>query len=1690
MNVLSNPNSYSKDIVYDLNAYSEEALAMEIYKFSSNIGNAMKTLMRLEFNFGLKTKVAGFLLNVGIRNITWNIMKRAEVPRVCANDPDCVSSKTSSGGFVVFSSKIPLEESIIYYLCVNIPSSQSTEYVYDGQGKHLCSNGFVLDNKAPAIGYVKVDDLQQGFLRNFTELRFMWHGFEDNTKYELLGYESGISKYSSCLGTSPCSDDVKKCKDVGLKHWNMETDLELTPGLTYYVGIKAFDHVGNSACAHSDPFVFDPSPPTKGSVIVGHISKHHHAISGRTVAVYWNGFSDKESGIKSFLFGIGTTPAVDDVLQFYAVGQHSENVLINDHIVEGHTYFILLQVENHAGLKTMASSMPFLIDNSPPFTGTVLEGFIGKPDMDFTSIMNFTCHWNGFEDPQSQIYHYNIGLGTYPYGNDVKSLFNIGLQTEWTWDLPLSQGVRYFTTVEACNSAGLCSRTTSNGITIDETPPVPGVIFAGWDGSHSRFSAHRTSLEFQIDDFYDVHSGLSHFEICIESSNSSCDIVEKRNIRLETSGTLFNLNLPENEELFIVLTALNKAGLSTVKVSDGIRVDSSPPSLIQPPEILNRNKNGYVIDRSFLNLSWRFNDDESQIVKHVVGVKSHHEGHTGIGDILLSGERPLALSLEKKDWLQNGDAYYVTVTACNAAGLCSTANSENFTIDSSKPHFGHMLNATWSNLENKLELNLQNFTDADSSIDKYYIGVGGRYGSSELSQGIIYLLHSGNWNDEQQLHVNIYRNLTLNERVYLSLWSSNKAGLNSSVRHFAFYVSRIQSIHEGNLILEKHSCDAEYCNFDCTCSEFGDKCTELVSSTPACSEINITNTPSSLSVNIGWGSVKKYSLSSQCLYANWNTNSTNVKRFEWSFGLEGRSVGFGVFNVHLEQVWRDVNNNDNVVHCLSNNRSLQHGRLYVAYVKAWWSFTDFTILQSEPILIDLTPPGIRRGKFIIDSSGDCTTDIDYISSNNITSCWQNVFTDQQSGIMTYNIYIGTHPGGDDVTGINNVGMETTKRWINLKLNRNVKYFATVEAVNNLGATTTLTSDGFSIDDKPPLTGVIYASENFRDKFWLTDGDSVDASWEGFTDHGSYIVEYQIALQKNNEKNIIFTPVGLKNKHSFQNIELRENDTFSILVKARDAAGYFSEIVRSKTLFVDITEPFSLVCEAFLSTLSLTTALEKSISTNKILFERGQMYSINIRLKSLPYLVHAKLSLGNMSKNIDFKKTNDQTFHSNYSFISQVDEYQAIHIDMFDLNRSEGNISIEILTCDRTKELHDGGVFASQISPTDILVSSFVVDPESGIADTSINIAQTLNGCPIKSVRVDKNLGTHSVSVFVAHGTTIFASVVAKNYAGKNKTFHANRIIIDHTPPNLQELGSTYTSEERGAWETRLNIHWLASEEESDLQSCQCAFGSISGSENLQGWTPSSLSDCISLALMVPHASYVYPKVRCRNSVGLAREMPFRPVYIVYKAPVSSQSKIQFSVHDVYTKSFNNYQRYNSSIYFNWKEFGMSSLSTGYRFQIKENDAIVYNWTDIGRHTYASVNSLVLKTEKVYTAEVYASNSGNLWSDMINASVLVSDVVPVRTGNSCRLENSSNSDKGFILTWKDVFYVNLDLYPQYMVYIGSEQSYNDVVQGISTGSTNITLTVRETCKELHVVIIAKYATGTETPFMEKLVAPCP
>lgn len=491
--------------------------------------------------------------------------------------------------------------------------------------------------------------------------------------------------------------------------------------------------------------------------------------------------------------------------------------------------------------------------------------------------------------------------------------------------------------------------------------------------------------------------------------------------------------MPSNTGLYATVKAYNKNNESASSSSRRFYVDLSPPELSIKPAFLtnylsvDNNKNQW--EKSILRLAWQFYDSESSIIRHIVTLSTHHEGHTPIENIELGHENNLTVHLDGKNWLQNGDRYKATVTACNAAGLCSTAQTEDLLIDSTPPHLGGFKPPlTWQNIfdinmEVKCIVNLTwyGFHDQESGIKTFYIGVGRTFTENELSAGLVKF-------DTETLEGGLNISITLNEplasndKIVLSIVAENMVGLRSSIGRvtvlaLASSVSHSHDKSGGILELEKHSCDVHFCNKDCTCSVIGKVCTET-STTLSCKPTKSTlSTTSDVYVSVYGGlpsSPQTITASSSCISTHWLVEKgiSKIKRFEWTAGIKNGKPGEGIVDLLSERPWIDVGKEQLKIQCLPLNRTLEHGTEYIAYVKVWVEMDTFLTFKSQPIMVDHTPPGVTRGKFVIDSDMACLSDYDFIDkTDHITACWEGVFNEYQGRIVYYTVGLGTTPKG-------------------------------------------------------------------------------------------------------------------------------------------------------------------------------------------------------------------------------------------------------------------------------------------------------------------------------------------------------------------------------------------------------------------------------------------------------------------------------------------------------------------------------------------------------------------------------------------------------------------------------------------------------------------------------------------------------
>ena len=544
---------------------------------------------------------------------------------------------------------------------------------------------------------------------------------------------------------------------------------------------------------------------------------------------------------------------------------------------------------------------------------------------------------------------------------------------------------------------------------------------------------YRSFLGLYWTGFEDPQSGMDRIEACVGTAADICDVVPKIDCLHTTSHIQGGLDLPTGKELFAVVTGYNKNNQSTTKASKHFIVDITPPDIDVLPTV-DTSTTGFSHtkgqwEKSVLKLKWSFTDAESPITRHVVTLKTHHEGHTPVEHMEFGKENEVTITLDSDNWLHIGDTYSLIVTACNDAGLCTTAESNaTLVVDSTPPHVGGFLSEmTWQNEVNYqgdttsvINATWYGFSDYESGIIKYHLGVGRTFTGNELTNGLLEIDGDSRKSEQSEL---IYLNvaLTPGDKIIVSILAENGVGLMSPIAKVTLIVNALITSPSGDdigtLEIEEHSCDIHFCNKDCTCAAVDKTCYQT-DTNMTCKAITETeNNAYDVGVRVFSGTPgnhQRITTSSSCIAVYWSVDKgeDDIKRFEWTVGLKDEVYGEGIFDLSKESPWMDVGKFKHSVHCLHVGQTLLHGFEYVVYLRVWVDVDTYLVYESDPLLVDNTPPAIRKGEFVKDSDDACLADYDTIDwDDKITACWDSVFYDTQSDISHYLVSLGTKPGG-------------------------------------------------------------------------------------------------------------------------------------------------------------------------------------------------------------------------------------------------------------------------------------------------------------------------------------------------------------------------------------------------------------------------------------------------------------------------------------------------------------------------------------------------------------------------------------------------------------------------------------------------------------------------------------------------------
>ncbi|XP_038050780.1 uncharacterized protein LOC119723938 isoform X2 [Patiria miniata] len=1045
-----------------------------------------------------------------------------------------------------------------------------------------CSDGVVIDTTPPTPGSVWIGwNQHQTYQSSSSELVLHWESFTDIEEHGMARHHSGIKYYEYAIGSMRGGSDVKEFTRVGITNGVIAHSLRLQNGHKYYATVRATDFVGLSSQAVSDVIVIDTSPPV--------ISADHTLDVGgsfirstTSISASWeNVFSDQESGVAYYEWAVGSHPGHADIMPFT---EESTEIGVSDPsrpllLQEGHSYFISVKAINTVGLITLKSYGAFTVDASPPLAGHVLDGnpanaSANHRDRDFQEDRTvIRAFWEGFHDPHSAIVGYAWRAGTCSGCSDVIPEQHVGLDIYVTAEnLNLVPGLTYYVTVTACNAADLCTSVTSDGVMVDDSPPIVGHVYDGGPGGGDiSYQSSRLELRAHWWGFNDPHSGLSHYEWRAGTTPGAEDILSSTRIELSEDALIFlsaSDQMPVGTDIYVTVRAYNRLGMWSQATSNGFRVDSSPPDVVVAPAIdqtLGMAVTNTQVLRDLIHFSWKFNDTESGIKDQFVSVSTHRNGDVNIHPIKIAGSE-LDHTFTNLT-LHEGSRYVITVVACNFAGLCTQAETQPLLVDGSPPSVGTFAidtesaanlerhHITWINPTTEpydpdvvspryhsgwmtwvedprtslgsLALAWLGFADVHSGISHYLVSVGRTYSGSELTpSGPVHVSHSydGMPLDEgivQATFIPLEGSLTdINPPyLYISIWAVNGVGLPSNRHHSTFELSR-SSTYEGALVLLRQ-CSPATCEGHCACAPI-DKacapdrsCNDVTDSNPntvieVLDVLDLMHNDIDTMIDID-DTATRYMTAA--VWRVTEQKGLDIKWFEWSIGDDSSSNPSGVFDAGRDRVWFDVGQDNHVIITLNGDRKLSKGVKYHVFIRAWYDATTYAVFRSDGITPDITPPKIStiRGTKIKDlARSDARKDTDYLTDPSaIFVSWEGVFLDE--AMSQYQVSLSTYPGGEDIRQFADhvfPASVSSTQLTSLNLQSGLRYYSNVRAFNKAGLHTLRSSDGFVVDTRKPDPGLVFDGIDLHDVEYQNSSTVISASWHGFVDLESYVDHYE------------------------------------------------------------------------------------------------------------------------------------------------------------------------------------------------------------------------------------------------------------------------------------------------------------------------------------------------------------------------------------------------------------------------------------------------------------------------------------------------------------------------------------------------------------------------------------------------------
>ena len=695
--------------------------------------------------------------------VSWNATDDEAVASCVVNvrdapgAPEPLLSATTSDGVFRVEWDVAMPEGQTMYADVSCTDirGRSTSVV--------ASTWAVVETTPPVAGTVSdgyADSSAEWVIRgNASHATAHWFGFDDP--------ESHIVSTTACLGNGLDACGVARV-EVGQDSSVELFDLPLTHGDTYVWTINVTSGSGMSTSARSNGWTVDALAPDASSAfvidVIGNVVDGDSAIDADSSAdasfleVMWAGFADVDSGISHFVVMLGWAPGADDIAASVTLDAASSSHSFGDLQTAlaanpGARVYSTVVAYDVAGHSVSVSSDGIQFDDTPPalpatepyvvetLNATVTSTQAG--DTDVMSTAEIRAAWGEFTDAESGVARYEVRVEDVT-DVDMRVMLNwsdVGSVRTFTHKaLPLQHSRTYIIRVRAVNGIGLTTEASSDGVSLDLTPPSKGVVHDATASSEEDvdMSASIGSISARWSAFVDDESAIASYVWCVGTAPGSDDVVPCHDVAdvfatafasptvpseayngavvnvealltpvygatiasaaaapggILKDGTLapsvaamLPLTAANPVIYFSTVTAVNEVGLRRTAYSDGVQLDLQPPvvgMVMDSPDVdvpdVDVQSSLTTITASWLG----FVEHQSSLDRFEVSVGTT-PGGSDVVDALRVVPTASQVSIPGLA-LTTGTRYYTTVAAYDAAGLWAANTTNGVTVDATGP---------------------------------------------------------------------------------------------------------------------------------------------------------------------------------------------------------------------------------------------------------------------------------------------------------------------------------------------------------------------------------------------------------------------------------------------------------------------------------------------------------------------------------------------------------------------------------------------------------------------------------------------------------------------------------------------------------------------------------------------------------------------------------------------------------------------------------------------------------------------------------------------------------------------------------------------------------------------------------------------------------------------------------------------